>query len=405
MTCPFAGPDIVSREHKRDPFSFYARLRAEAPVARVTVPRLGDAWFLTRQADVVACLMDDRSFVRDPHTAALDIANDPDALLVLPHPSIGPTLLQVDDLTHKRLRMSVVKGFTRNAIEKWRAQSETVAEKLLDRMAERAEVDLVTDYARPLPLTIISAMLGMPVGNGHELPEWYQIFLSQSEQPGGHSSASFWSAFEGWAKQLFHARRRAPQDDLASALACSGDAGEGLDEREFIAMVHVLLFAGHETTAALIASGVLVILENSVEIDKFFDNRDLFRRAIEELLRFCAPVEMVPPRFVAEDVVIDGQLLRRGDIVFPVLASANRDEARFSEPDRLNLERESNPHVAFGAGSRHCFGLHLARMEAEVAFRSLFRRFPRLSLNPNAPPVWRSRHVVRALDSLPVRLG
>jgi cytochrome P450 len=376
MTAAVPGPDITSREHKRDPFSFYARLRAAAAAVRVTVPRLGDAWFLTRREDVVACLMDDRHFVRNLHSVVADAAHNP--LLGMPHPDIGPSMLDLDGAAHRRLRAAMAAWFTRKAMERWRPQAESIAAALLDRVAERGEIDLVADYAKPFPLAVIGVLLGVTFESG--LPD-------------------------SWAKDLFDARRVQPRDDLASALACGGDGQEPLGEREFVAMVRLLLYAGHETTANLIASGVLAMLENGVATASLVGDDDLLALAIEELLRFCAPVEMATARFVTADVAIGDAHLHRGDYVFPIVASANRDEALFAEPDRLDLQRDPNPHVAFGAGPHHCIGLHLARMEAEIALRALFRRFPRLSLiKPAQELAWRSIHAVRGLEALPLRL-
>lgn len=377
MTSAVADRDIVSREHKRDPFSFYARLRAEAPVARITVKELGDAWFVTRQEDVVACLMDNRRFVRNPQNIVPDAVTASSALLSPPTASVGPNMLNLDGASHKRLRSTLAKWFTRKAIERWRLPAERIAQTLLDRMAQRVEVDLVADYAKPFPLAVIGIMLGVSLDSGYEIQE-------------------------AWARELFHVRRAQPLDDLASALACGE---EPLGEREFVAMVKLLLYAGHETTANLIASGVLALLENAIAIDEFLGDPKLLQRAIGELLRFCAPVEMATARIVAEDVVLGGECLRQGDFVFAVVAAANRDEALFAEPDRLDLQRQPNPHVAFGAGAHHCIGLNLALLEAEISFRALFQRFPNLSLiKPSALLTWRSTHVVRGLEALPVRL-
>jgi cytochrome P450 len=406
MTSTIAGPNIVSSEYKRDPFSFWARLRVEMPVARVAVPSLGDAWFLTRHQDVVGCLMDDRRFRRNPEGVG---AADTAALAPLvapPHAIIGPNMLDLDGTAHRRLRTLSAKWFTRKAVEKWRPQTEKIASMLLDAMAERTDVDLVADYALPLPLAVIGAMYGISIKTMGELDEWTKIVQSRRDKPGRLSVADPESEFNKWVKELYRARRAKPVDDLAGTLSCGTKGVEPLDEREFVAMVDFLLFSGHQTTANLIGSSTLALLENSTVVTALIDDRELLRRAIEELLRFCAPVDMALARFVSEDTVLGGVCLRRGDFVFPIIASANRDEAQFDEPDRPNLPRDPNPHIAFGAGIHHCIGLHLARMEIEIAISALFRRYPRLSLvNPSASLAWRSVNIVRGLQALPVRLG
>jgi cytochrome P450 len=405
MTAAIVGPNLVSREHKRDPFSFYARLRAEAPVARVAVPGLGEAWFLTRRQDVAACLMDDRRFLRNPEGIVADTAAPLHQLLVPPKAEIGPNMLDLDGAAHRRLRALSARWFTRKAAENLRPRAEQTAEMLLDGLAGRAEVDLAENYTRAFTLAMIGAMLGVSIENRRDLEAWSSIVRSRRDKPGRLSVVDPESAFNKWVKALFSARRAEPVDDLAGTLACGADGIEPLDEQEFVAMTDFLLFAGFETTANLITSGTLALLERSIAVSDLVADRALLRQTIEELLRFCAPVDIPPARFVGEDLVLGGASLRRGEFVFAIIASANRDEAQFAEPDRLDIRRDPNPHIAFGAGPHHCMGLHLARMEAEVAFQALFRRFPGLSLaKPSASLVWRPMNIVRGLEALPVRL-
>lgn len=405
MSCPIRSIDIVSGEYKRDPFPLYARLRAESPVARLTIPGVGDAWFLTRQRDVVSCLTDQQRFRRNPEGVVEADAGPLDPIMVPPHAAIGRNMLDLDGAAHRRLRSLLAKWFTREAIEKWRPRVEQVAETLLDDMANRAEADLVADYARPLTLAMIGSLYGVSVETRREREAWARIVQSRRDQPGRLSVVDPESPFNKWVTGLYRARRAAPVDDMADTLACGTDGVAPLDEREFVAMTDFLLFGGHETTANLIAVGTLVLLDSAAKLSNLVNDRELLREAIEELLRFCAPVDIGLARFVSEDTVLGGARLRRGDVVFPVIASANRDEAEFPEPDRLNLRRDPNRHIAFGAGPHHCIGLHLARMEAEVAFGALFRRFPALSLaKPSTSLTWRSMNIVRGLEALPVRL-
>jgi cytochrome P450 len=405
MTAAIVGPDIVSSEYKRDPFSFFARLRAEAPVARVAVPRLGEAWFLTRHQDVAACLMDDRRFLRNPQSVMPDTAAPLHQLLVPPKAEIGPNMLDLDGAAHRRLRTLSARWFTRKAAETLRPLAERTVEMLLDGLENRAEIDLAEEYARPFTLAMIGAMFGVSIETRRDIEAWSGIVASRRDKPGRLSVVDPESAFNKWVSALLSARRADSVDDLAGTLARGADGIAPLDGREFVAMVDFLLFGGYETTANLIASGTLALLERSIALGDLAADRALLRETIEELLRFCAPVDIPPARFVAEDVVLGGACLRRGDFVFAIIASANRDEARFAEPDRLDVRRDPNPHIAFGAGPHHCMGLHLARMEAEVAFHALFRRFPELSLaKPSASLTWRPTNIVRGLEALPVRL-
>jgi cytochrome P450 len=395
--------DILSSEHKRDPFPYYARLRAEAPVTEVSIAGLGKVWMLTRYADIAACLKDDTRYVRDPSRAGIVSPSGAAPLLTPPIEGFGPSMLNLDGHAHRRLRSAAMRAFARPAVEEWRTPIEAIAHDLLDRLSDRDQVELLSDYALPLPIAVVATVLGLPPEDRDKICVWLYTFMAGGTRTGRLPAVEAKAAFVSYMKHLFCARRAEPRADLATALAL--DAGGGLDEDEFVAMVHLLLFAGYETVSNLIGSGTLALIEHPSAFEALRSEPVLYRTAVDELLRFCAPVEMATARFVAEDTVLHNRLLRRGEIVFPVLASANRDAATFDEPDNLNLSRDPNPHLAFGDGAHVCLGMHLARLEAEIAFRVLFARFPDLGLAVGQDAlVWRSARVIRGLAALPVRL-
>jgi cytochrome P450 PksS len=400
MIAALKPPELLSARHKRDPFSYYSRLRAEAPVFQATLPRLGKAWLLTRYDDVVGCLKDDGRFVRNPCNAGVSASAASAALLSPPVDGFGPSMLNLDDPAHRRLRTIASRAFTGQTIEALRPRIEAIAQQLLDLLAQEDYTDLVASFAQPLPLAVICELLGFPVEDWKNLQAWSRASLSRHSE----SALAARSAFFACVMRAVLNRRTAPRDDMLTALAQARADGDELNDAQFVAMVHLLIFAGHETTTNLIGSGILALLENSA-VEQFCSDPGVRRTGIEELLRFCAPVEMATARFVSDDIVLHGRRLSRGDVVFPVIASANRDAALFVDPDRLDLERVPNPHIAFGDGLHYCFGSQLARMEAEIAFAALFDRYPRLALAvPSASLIWGAAHIVRGLDALPVRL-
>jgi cytochrome P450 len=397
--------DIFSPEHKRDPFPFYARLRAEAPVCRVKTRLMGPVWLITRYDDVVACLKDPDRFVKAPANAGLKRRKSMPRWLPESIKSLEQNMLDVDDPGHRRLRNLVNKAFSRRGIEGLKNKADAIAQDFLDRMADKGSADLLTDFALPFPLTVICELLGVPVADRDKFQRWTAKVLSSTSQLKMLLALPSALSFISYLKRLFRARRAAPQDDLITALVQAEVEGDRLNENELVAMVVLLIIAGHETTVNLIASGTLALLENPEQRLALADDPSLMTTAVDELLRYTSPVETATERYAAVDVEIGGVTIRRGDLVLAGIASANRDERTFAEPDRLNLARAPNPHVAFGDGIHYCLGYQLARMEAEIAFTRLLRQFPNLALAQPADELkWRGTLIVRGLAALPVTL-
>jgi cytochrome P450 len=403
---PRAAVNLASPEFKADPFPFYARLRAEAPVQRLLLPTGEWAWFVTRYDDVVAVLKDER-FVKDTANAM-----SPQEAARLPwfrkmFKSLKRNMLEVDPPDHTRLRALVAKAFTPRLIDQMRERIRSLTNQLLDKVQRRGRMDLIRDYALPLPSTIIAEMLGVPAADRHQFHRWSKAVLS--------AAASTWSLvkavpivllFIRYLRKIIKSRRADPQDDLISALARAEEAGDTLSENELLAMVFLLLVAGHETTVHLIGSGMLALLEHAEQWEKLRGEPALIKPAVEELLRFTSPVETATERFAREDVTFAGVTIARGDMVFPVLASANRDDRQFPNPDVLDITREPNKHLAFGLGTHFCLGAPLARLEGQIALGTLLRRVPdvRLAVSPKMLR-WRGGLVLRGLEALPVTFG
>jgi cytochrome P450 len=396
--------NIVGAEFKANPFPLLARLRESEPVFRTHLPdkTKTPVWLLTRYEDVFALLKDER-FVKNRRSALT-----PEQIRRLPWvpPMFRPlerNMLDLDQPDHTRLRSLVHKAFTPSLVEQMRERMQTLADELLERVARRHEMDLINDYALPLPMTIITEILGVPTSDRHKFHKWSKAVVSlSSPNVTVRVIPSVWM-FIRYLRHFFKVRRLDPRDDLASALIQAEEAGDKLSEDELLAMVFLLLIAGHETTVNLIASGVLALLEYPDQMEKLRGEPALIKSAIEELLRFTAPVFMSTERYAREDVTLHGVTIPRGEMTLGVIGSANRDDTVFENPDTLDITREPNKHLSFGQGIHFCLGAPLARMEAQIAINTLLREIPgvRLKVSPDSLR-WRPSMVLRGLYALPL---
>lgn len=395
--------DLGSREHKANPFPFYARLRAEEPVHRFLLPDRQTAWLLSRYDDAVALFKDER-FAKDNLNALT-----PEQRKKLPWvPKMFRPLMRsmivLDAPDHTRLRSLVNKAFSPHLVEKLRTRVETLANRLLDRMAKQRQINLIRDYALPIPMTVIAEMLGVPEADRPGFDRWSRAVVEAKPTLIGMVLLipRVWS-FLRFIRRLVKAKRAAPTDDLLSALVQAEEAGNQLTEDELVAMAFLLLVAGHETTVNLIANGVLALLDHPDELGRLRSDPSLIKPAVEEMLRYGSPLELTSPRFAREELSIGGVTIRQGEQVFAGILSANRDEKQFPDADRLILTREPNRHLSFGLGSHFCVGAPLARMEAQVAINGLLRRAEDLRLSiPRAQLQWRRGMIFRGVESLPL---
>ena len=396
--------DVTGAQFKANPFPFYAQLRAEAPVFPVVIrmPVKRRAWLVTRYDDVLDVLKDAR-FVKNPRNAL-----SPEQLKkTLWVPSIFRALernmLDLDSPDHTRLRALVHRAFTPRLVEQMRDQIQTLTGELLDSVEPEGRMDLIADFALPLPLTMIGRILGVPPEDNQRFHRWTKTFLAASTNMNFFVLIPTIMRFMHYLKKLIRERRIHPQDDLITALIRARDGSDQLSEDEVLAMIFLLLVAGHETTVNLIGSGTLALLEHPGQLERLRNQPDIIKPAIEELLRFVCPVEMATERYTREDVTIAGTTIPRGELVLAVIGSANRDAKHFADPDCLDLTRESNRHLAFGHGAHFCLGASLARLEGQIALGTLVQRMPDLRLNTMPDQIrWRGGFVVRGLEALPV---
>ena len=400
---PIPVVNIASSEFKANPFPFYARLRSEAPVYRTILPDRQNAWLITRYEDVLAVLKNER-FGKDRLRAKTSEQIKKQPWMPNMFRPLTRNMLDLDAPDHTRLRGLVQKAFMPRLIENMGERIQALSDELINAAQARGRMDLVHDYALPIPTTVIAEMLGVPAKDRHRFHRWSAgIVSSNSSRWGTLKAIPNVMAFVGYIRSLIETKRGSPCDDLLTALVKTEEAGDQFSDDELLAMVFLLLVAGHETTVNLIANGMLTLLQNTGQLRRLLGDSSLIKSAVEELLRFNGPLETATERFVREDTIVAGTTIPRGEQVFAVLASANRDVQQFIDPDRLDLAREPNRHLAFGYGVHYCLGAPLARLEGQIAISTLLRRIPDLQL---AKPVdalrWKRGLVLRGLESLPV---
>jgi cytochrome P450 len=384
----------LGAEYFQDPYSAHARLRAQRPVARVIMPGGTPAWLVTGYAEARAALTDPR-LLKLPR----GWRPEPNSILA----AIELHMLNSDPPDHERLRKLVNKAFTARRVEQLRPRITAIAAELLDDMSTRDEVDLLTSFAFPLPITVICELLGVPVADRDEFRAWSATIVSNTISPDVFQAHA--TAMTSYFRKMLAARRRAPADDLLSALVAARDDEDRLTEDELLSMAFLLLVAGHETTVNLIGSGMLALLLNPGELDRLRADPSLLGTAVEELLRYVNPVNNATFRFAGEPLEIGGQQISPDEVVLVSLSGANRDPSRYADPDRLDLSRDSAGHLAFGHGIHYCLGAPLARLEAEIAFGGLLERFGSMTLAVPADSLrWRPSTLIHGLEALPVRL-
>ncbi|MCG8347556.1 MAG: cytochrome P450 [Chloroflexales bacterium] len=405
MTEQASLPELFTPDFKADPYPVYANLRETSPIHRVTPPEGRSFWVISRYADVDAVLRDNR-FSKNWRSVMT-----PEQLAQMPEVSpafetLSHNMLSLDPPDHTRLRMLVSKAFTPRVIEQLRPRIQSIADDLLDAVQDKGTMDLIDGYAFPLPITVITDMLGVPIADQDKFRVWSNTIVSGSGAWGSgptEEQIAAAQAFIDYLRAFFAEKRANPGDDLTSALIQAEEAGDTLSEEELYAMIFLLLIAGHETTVNLIGNGMLALLQHPDQMALLRSNPGLIKPAIEELLRYEPPVETSTGRFASEDIEIGGTLISKGEIVMVAIAAANRDPEQFTNPDMLDITRTPNPNLSFGKGIHYCLGAPLARLEGEIAINTLLRRMPNLRLNIAPEEVARRPGILlRGLTRLPV---
>ena len=359
---------------------------------------------ITSYEDVLAIIKDPRVVKDIRHVSASEnVANfvsrsDAFGMLIRFH------MLSSDPPDHTRLRRLVSKVFTPRMIEQLSPRIQDITDELLDRVQSQGQMDLISNFAFPLPITVISEMLGVPVEDRQKLRTWSSAFLDRSGlfQPDAEEPPEV-GEFVHYLQALIKEKRERPDDHLVSQLVSIEEAGDKLSENELISMIFLLLIAGHETTVNLIGNGVLELLRRPDQWRKLQADPSLVGTAVEELLRYTSPVMVGTARWASEDIEMHGKVIAKGDLVWISLMAANTDPARFSVPEELDITREENEHLAFGKGIHFCLGAPLARLEGRIALGTLVRRMPDLHLKVQPEELkWRPGLLMHGLQELPV---
>jgi cytochrome P450 PksS len=374
------NPDLASPQFKADPFDFYARLRAQTPVCRVRLPDRQHAWLLSRYEDALTMLKDER-LAKDKWNARKPPGTRKDPWFPAFFKPLTRNMLDVDVPDHTRLRALVQKAFTPRIVERMRGRIEDLAVSLIDQRREKRRMDVIHDFALPIPTTVIAEMLGVPAADQKRFHTWSASITSAD--PSGWRMVMVIPhvvQFLRYIRRLVKSKRERPEDDLMSALVQAEEAGDKLDEDELVAMIFLLLVAGHETTVNLIGNSILSLLQNPTQLELLRNEPGLILSAVEELLRFNGPLDLSTERYARDDFVLNGMKIERGDLVYASLTSANRDEGQFPQASVLDIRRDPNRHLAFGMGIHYCLGAPLARLEAQIVIPLIIRNIPTLQV-------------------------
>ena len=379
-----------------DPYPTYDRLRDKDPVH--WSPLL-DSWVFSRYKHVDSILRDHKRFSNDTRKRGNPSHIDESFDL-----NNQPSMLFRDPPDHTRLRALVSRAFTPAVIEGLAGHIRTIADDLLDQIDDPSGFDLMEAIAAPLPVIVIAELLGVPIEDRPQFQIWsrhrargLEPNITDRERRLVTESGQ---ELDTYFLKIIEQRRQEPQDDLISGLVAAEEAGDKLSQAELLAMLRLLLIAGNETTTKLIGNGMLALLRNPEQMEALRQSPDLMPSAIEELLRFDAPVQL-DVRVALEDVEFDGREVKKGEGIMVLLGSANRDPEVFSEPDRLDLARREANHISFGRGIHHCLGASLARLEGRLTFEAIMERFGDLRMQTDRP-VFRDNIILRGLDVLPV---
>ncbi|RSD19460.1 cytochrome P450 [Amycolatopsis eburnea] len=384
-------------KHPLLPPEEYARLRAESPVAKATLPNGHAVWLVTKHADVRKVLADPR-FSREAITR-------PDAPRLLPVAAGSKSIFVMDPPEHTRLRKLVGRVFTTRQVENLRPRVEELADEMVTAMVQAGPgADLIEHLAQPLPITVICEMLGVPQGDHDLFRGWTDVMLSVGHRSSGQVGEAA-GKLRQYLNDLIEAKQADPADDLLTVLITARDEDDSLSTEELLAFAETMLMAGYHATTSEIAHGVLTLAEQPGAIRRLHEHREELPAAVDELLRYSQAGGGVGPiRIALADMEIGGVTIAAGDAVLPCINSANRDEDVFAEAARVDLTRAHNPHLAFGHGIHHCLGAHLGRVELTVALDRMLTHFGEFRVAvPPAELEWSANRAFTRPDTLPLQ--
>ena len=428
----FSLSNLQRNEIRANPYPFYQQLRDQDPIH--WDEELG-FWVLTRYADVDSLYADERFSRAQGLMRGFQRLSETERQSAEPvYHSFSKTVFYADPPYHTRLRGLMNHAFTPRRVERLRPSIQKIVDELLDAAQAGTKIDMIHALAYPLPVMVIAELLGLPVSDRARFKKWSDdlfAILGTVRQKSSHlleQAERSLNEMTDYIRDLSHKRRSSPQDDLLTALlsvtendglACpyahgassvhatgelirEREASSRLTEEELVANINILLSTGHETTTHLIGNGLLALLQHPEQSRKLQAQPALLASAIEEMLRYDSPVQ-ITYRSALKDVNMEGKLIRKGDLVNSILGSANRDPRRYSTPDTFEIARNEGRHLGFGVGIHFCIGAPLVRLEAEIFFETILRRFPTISLATETLE-WQEHPIFRGLKSLPVNL-
>jgi len=430
----FSLLNLQRAEIRANPYPFYEKLRNQDPAH--WDEELG-FWVLSRYADIDSLYTDERFSRAQGLMRGFERLSESEQQIVEPvYHSFSKTVFYADPPYHTHLRGLMNHAFTPRRVERLRAYINKVVNELLDAAQTKVEIDVVEDLAYPLPVMVIAELLGLPVSDRARFKKWsddlFAILGTVRHKPTDvlERAAQSLDEMTDYVRHLSRKRREVPQDDLLTALLSVTEEGEAacphphssssphatrelirerdacassaLTEEELVSNINILLSTGHETTTHLIGNGLLALMQHPEQMQRLQAQPTLLASAIEEMLRYDNPVQ-ITYRSALEEANINGKLIRKGDLVNSILGSANRDPQRFSNPDQFDITRNEGRHLSFGVGIHFCLGAPLLRLEAEIVFETLLRRFPMMSLATETLE-WQDNPIFRGLKSLPVHL-
>jgi len=398
---------VFNDETLQNPYPTYTRLLEEGPLHYVDVGSRWPVWSVFGHAECSSIAKDPKCSAKRAQQLLLSLPPSRQAEFTELARMFSLWLIFMDPPEHTRLRKLLNKGFSPTAIEALRPQIETLVNRMLIPLKPGMEIDLLSSFAYPMPVSVISEMMGVPEALHGRFADWSRAIAVFRGSPNrtvedARAAQDAMVDLTNYFRETVAERKRNKGNDLISLLIDIEEEGEVLTEEEVYAQCIALLFAGHETTRNLIGNGMYTLLKNPEQTMELRENPEMIRSAVEELLRFESPVQFTA-RVLKEDIEICGQRIKKGWTILCMLGAANRDPKRFTDPNQLDLKRLNNQHLAFSAGPHACIGGQLARLEGQVAIMNLVQRFPKMKLTRSRPE-WASTFGLRGLTSLPVIL-
>jgi cytochrome P450 len=394
---------VFQSNFKKGAYPLYSYLRKTDPVFAAWEDGGHTTWIISGYEDVLE-LLKTQSFIKNQSKVFSNSEQNND--LPLEARVFQHMMLDVDPPDHTRLRKLVQPYFNPKRIQELSPRIEAVSDQLIAEMkVKEGPVDLIDEFAFPLPIIVISELLGVPAEDREKFRRWSNTIVSASDNINADFQGDVREFIE-YLTLLFKDKKESPKEDLISNLILHEEEGEQLTEDELYSMIVLLIIAGHETTVNLIGNGVYALFEHPDQLEKLRKDHTLIETAIEESLRFYSPVDFSTARWSADDMDFKGKRIKRGDMVLASISSANRDERKFEGADTFDVTRKPNPHMAFGYGIHFCLGAPLARLEGKIAFEKLLSAFPNMTMAGSSDESnWRDMFLLRGLKELHVHLN